>query len=37
MIVVDSAVWIDFFNGTRTDEVEQLKELLGRQPLLLAT
>jgi predicted nucleic acid-binding protein len=35
MIVVDSAVWINFFNGTRTDEVEQLKELLGRQPLLV--
>jgi predicted nucleic acid-binding protein len=28
MILVDSSVWIDFFNGRATPEVERLSELL---------
>lgn len=35
MIVVDSSVWIDFFNGRPTEQVERLRALLGRQPLLI--
>jgi predicted nucleic acid-binding protein len=35
MIVVDSSVWIDFFNGIATPEVEQLRRLMGREPLLV--
>ena len=33
MIVVDSLVWIDFFNGVNTPEVERLDRLLGATPL----
>ena len=29
MIVVDSSVWIDFFNGVSTPEVDRLDALLG--------
>ena len=32
MIVVDSSVWIDFFNGVSTPEVERLDGLLGVTP-----
>jgi predicted nucleic acid-binding protein len=35
MIVVDSSVWIDFFNGIATAEVERLRTLIGQQPLLV--
>jgi predicted nucleic acid-binding protein len=35
MIVVDSSVWIDFFNGIATAEVGHLRGLIGRQPLLV--
>jgi predicted nucleic acid-binding protein len=35
MTVVDSSVWIDFFNGIVTPEVEQLRRLMGREPLLV--
>ena len=35
MIVVDSSVWIDFFNGIVTAEVERLRALMGQQPLLV--
>ncbi|MBK8973412.1 MAG: PIN domain nuclease [Hahellaceae bacterium] len=31
MIVVDSSVWIDFFNGKNTPDVETLDNLLGFQ------
>lgn len=34
-ILVDSSVWIDFFNGADTPEVELLEQLLGREPLLV--
>ena len=35
MIVVDSSVWIDFFNGASTPEVERLDGLLGVTPLTI--
>ena len=35
MIVVDSSVWIDFFNGVSTPEVERLDRLLGLTPLVV--
>ena len=35
MIVVDSSVWIDFFNGVSTREVERLDGLLGVTPLAI--
>ncbi len=35
MIVVDSSVWIDFFNGANTPEVERLDGLLGLTPLAI--
>lgn len=35
MIVVDSSVWIDFFNGVSTPEVERLDGLLGLIPIAI--
>ena len=35
MIVVDSSVWIDFFHGVSTPEVERLDGLLGVTPLAI--
>ncbi len=35
MILVDSSVWIDFFNGRQSRETDLLNELLGREPLLI--
>ena len=35
MIVVDSSVWIDFFNGVSTPEVDRLDALLGLTPLAI--
>jgi hypothetical protein len=35
VIVVDSSVWIDFFNGVSTPEVERLDRLLGVTPLAI--
>ncbi len=34
MILVDSSVWIDFFNGRITRETDELDRLLGREVLL---
>ena len=31
MILVDSSVWIDYFNGMVTPQTEKLEELLGRE------
>ena len=31
MILVDSSVWIDYFNGTRTPETDRLHALLGNE------
>ncbi len=33
MILVDSSVWIDYFNGEQTPEAEKLDSLLGVEPL----
>ena len=35
MIVVDSSVWIDFFNGVSTPEGDRLDALLGETPLAI--
>lgn len=35
MIVVDSSVWIDYFNGHPSAEAEQLDRLLGVEPLAI--
>ena len=35
MIVVDSMVWIDFFNGVPTGQVRRLRGLLGQQEILV--
>lgn len=35
MILVDSSVWIDYFNGAITLQTERLDELLGREPLAI--
>jgi hypothetical protein len=35
VIVVDSSVWIDFFAGVSTPEVERLDGLLGVRPLAI--
>ena len=34
MLLVDSSVWIDYFNGSPSDEAERLDRLLGRTELL---
>ncbi|HLA35704.1 MAG TPA: PIN domain nuclease [Rhodocyclaceae bacterium] len=33
MILVDSSVWIDYFRGVETPQVELLDRMLGRTPL----
>lgn len=33
MVLVDSSVWIDYFNGAETPETELLDGLLGREPV----
>jgi predicted nucleic acid-binding protein len=35
VIVVDSSVWINFFNGVSTPEVDRLDALLGETPLAI--
>lgn len=35
MILVDSSVWIDYFNGAITAQTEKLDSLLGREPLAI--
>ncbi|MGV0026145.1 type II toxin-antitoxin system VapC family toxin [Phormidesmis priestleyi] len=35
MILVDSSVWIDYFNGQNTPQVNTLDHLLGTQPLAI--
>lgn len=35
MILVDSSVWIDFFNGVETPQVTFLDAALGERPLLI--
>jgi predicted nucleic acid-binding protein len=33
MILVDTSVWIDYFNGRATPQTNRLDELLGNEPL----
>ena len=35
MILVDSSVWIDYFNGVATPQADKLDGLLGRDPLAI--
>ncbi len=35
MILVDSSVWIDFFNGTENAETEKLNEVLGLEEVVI--
>jgi predicted nucleic acid-binding protein len=35
LILVDSSVWIDYFNGTITTQTEKLDQLLGSEPLAI--
>lgn len=35
MILVDSSVWIDFFNGVNTTPVQQLDELLSNEIIII--
>ena len=35
MIFVDSSVWIDYFNGRTSRQVQLLDELLGREPMVI--
>lgn len=35
MILVDSSVWIDYFNGTATAQTGKLDQLLGQEPLAI--
>jgi predicted nucleic acid-binding protein len=35
MIIVDSSVWIDYFNGRDTPQVNKLDTLLGIKPLAI--
>ena len=35
MMVVDTSVWIDYFNGTITAETDRLDQLLGQQTLII--
>jgi predicted nucleic acid-binding protein len=35
VIVVDSSVWVDYFNGTSTSASDQLDQLLEAEPLVV--
>ncbi len=35
MIFVDSSVWIDYFNGARTEQADLLDSLLEREPIVV--
>lgn len=35
MILVDTSVWIDYFNGRPTDEANLLHDLLGHEPIMV--
>ena len=35
MTVVDTSVWIDYFNGIITAETDLLDQLLGQQTLIM--
>jgi len=33
MIIVDSSVWVDYFNGTNTPQTDALDDLLGKEEI----
>ncbi len=35
MILVDSSVWIDFFNGIENAETDKLNEVLGLEEVVI--
>jgi predicted nucleic acid-binding protein len=35
MVLVDSSVWVDYFNGLETPESSRLDALLGREPVAI--
>lgn len=35
MIVVDTSVWVDYFNGTQTPQTDILDNLLGQQVIVI--
>ena len=35
MIIVDSSVWVDYFNGIETLETNKLDQLLGLEPIAI--
>lgn len=35
MILVDSSVWIDFFNGAENSETDKLNEILGLEEIVM--
>jgi len=35
MVLVDSSVWVDFFNGSDTREVTRLDAILGAEPVAI--
>lgn len=35
MILVDSSVWVDYFNGLATPETDYLDAVLGREPVAM--
>jgi predicted nucleic acid-binding protein len=36
MIIVDSSVWVDYFNGIETPETNKLDQLLGVEPIAIS-
>jgi len=36
MIIVDSSVWIDYFNGNQTSQTDWLDSALGEKPIVIA-
>jgi predicted nucleic acid-binding protein len=35
MILVDSSVWIDYFNGNKTSQTDWLDSSLGNTPIII--
>lgn len=35
MVLVDTSVWVDYFNGTRNRQSDVLDDLLGREPVAI--
>jgi hypothetical protein len=36
MIIVDSSVWIDYFNGQSTPQTDRLDQFLTTQPIAIS-